>query len=415
MNFDDYESLPTTSIVTNMTAGAIAGVLEHCLMYPLDSVKTRMQSLSPKTSGHSIIMTFTNMVKKEGLFRPIRGVGAVVAGAGPAHAFYFGTYEFTKEFLTKYTKHNQLNYITSAVAATLIHDAISNPAEVIKQRLQMYNSPYNSVIQCLKGVYQTEGIRAFYRSYTTQLTMNLPFQSIHFMTYEFFQNMLNNERKYNPPVHVVAGGAAGAAASALTTPLDVVKTLLNTQETGFTKGMKDAIRQIYTMAGPLGFFKGLGARVLYSIPAAAICWSTYEFFKFYLSRRSRDDYKSSISGKSLLQPKDILIKPPSGDGKKIHYVLPDTSNVSTTNRNDDKSGLLLHDNIIISDTSANINNNNSNSSNSSSGNPSNTGTSIKSVCDISSSVSGEGIYTSLNLNTVHTDVKTPYERRYSGQ
>lgn len=39
MNFEDYESLPTTSIGTNMTAGAIAGIMEHCVMYPMDSVK----------------------------------------------------------------------------------------------------------------------------------------------------------------------------------------------------------------------------------------------------------------------------------------------------------------------------------------------------------------------------------------
>lgn len=47
-------------------------------------------------------------------------------------------------------------------------------------------------------------------------------------------------------VHVVAGGAAGAVASAFTTPLDVIKTLLNTQETGIglTKGMKGAISQV---------------------------------------------------------------------------------------------------------------------------------------------------------------------------
>lgn len=54
---------------------------------------------------------------------------------------------------------------------------------------------------------------------------------------------MNKERKYNPPVHVLAGGAAGAAAAAITTPLDVVKTLLNTQETS-SKGMVQAVRQV---------------------------------------------------------------------------------------------------------------------------------------------------------------------------
>lgn len=41
MNFEDYETLPTQNPITHMTAGAIAGVMEHCIMYPLDSVKVR--------------------------------------------------------------------------------------------------------------------------------------------------------------------------------------------------------------------------------------------------------------------------------------------------------------------------------------------------------------------------------------
>ncbi|KAJ8866305.1 hypothetical protein PR048_032148 [Dryococelus australis] len=35
----DYETLPTNNVATHMTAGAVAGVMEHCIVYPLDSVK----------------------------------------------------------------------------------------------------------------------------------------------------------------------------------------------------------------------------------------------------------------------------------------------------------------------------------------------------------------------------------------
>lgn len=36
----DYESLPPhVSVLTHMTAGAVAGILEHTVMYPVDSVK----------------------------------------------------------------------------------------------------------------------------------------------------------------------------------------------------------------------------------------------------------------------------------------------------------------------------------------------------------------------------------------
>ena len=36
----DYESLPqSSSVTTHMLAGAAAGIMEHCVMYPVDCVK----------------------------------------------------------------------------------------------------------------------------------------------------------------------------------------------------------------------------------------------------------------------------------------------------------------------------------------------------------------------------------------
>lgn len=97
--------------------------------------------------------------------------------------------------------------------------------------------------------------------------------------------------------HVVAGGAAGAAAAAFTTPLDVCKTLLNTQEQGVgaTNGLVDAVKKVYRVAGMAGFFKGIQARVLYQMPATAVCWSTYEFFKFILQRRDETQRLSNLN------------------------------------------------------------------------------------------------------------------------
>ncbi|KAI8044608.1 mitoferrin [Drosophila gunungcola] len=378
MNIDDYESLPTTSVGVNMTAGAIAGVLEHVVMYPLDSVKTRMQSLSPPTQNMNILSTFRNMVTREGFLRPIRGASAVVLGAGPAHSLYFAAYEMTKELTAKFTTVRNLNYVISGVVATLIHDAISSPTDVIKQRMQMYNSPYTSVISCVRDIYKKEGFKAFYRAYGTQLVMNLPYQTIHFTTYEFFQNTLNLERKYNPPVHMAAGAAAGACAAAITTPLDVIKTLLNTQETGLTRGMIEASRKIYHMAGPLGFFRGMTARVLYSMPATAICWSTYEFFKFYLCGMDADQYKSSITGRS--------------EPRKADYVLPRTTDEEQSDQD--------RETAREKDTAATLH---------STPTSVNAAGAIKTVCELSTRPAGPTI----NLHTRHTDVKSPYERGFS--
>lgn len=294
MNFEDYETLPTQNPVTHMTAGAIAGVMEHCIMYPLDSVKTRMQSLRMTNNG-TIMETMRYMVKQEGVLRPIRGMSAVVLGAGPAHALYFATYEHSKHTLSTLTKHrhDHLVHGFSGCLASLVHDAVSNPTEVVKQRLQMYNSAYRNVFECVTKVYRTEGIRAFYRSYLTQVTMNVPFQTLHFMTYEFTQSVVNKERAYDPTAHALCGAVAGAIASAATTPLDVCKTVLNTQESqAKANNLLEAANRIFKAGGLLGFFKGMKARVLYQMPAAAICWSSYETMKYLLTRPTLHETRS---------------------------------------------------------------------------------------------------------------------------
>ncbi|KAM9194402.1 mitoferrin-1 isoform 2-T2 [Dugong dugon] len=182
--------------------------------------------------------------------------------------------------------------------ATLLHDAVMNPAEVVKQRMQMYNSPHRSALSCIRMVWTTEGLGAFYRSYTTQLTMNIPFQSIHFITYEFLQEQVNPHREYNPQSHIISGGLAGAIAAAATTPLDVCKTLLNTQEhvalslanvSGRLSGMANAFRTVYQLNGLPGYFKGVQARVIYQMPSTAIAWSVYEFFKYFLTKHKLEN------------------------------------------------------------------------------------------------------------------------------
>ncbi|XP_055851726.1 mitoferrin-like [Episyrphus balteatus] len=282
MDDENFKKPPTSSIAINMFSGAAAGVLELGLMYPMDSVRTRMQSLSPEHSALNIYETFIDMIKSEGLFRPLRGVSVVIASTIPASALYFGSYEMSKKILSKFSTQNNINYMSAGVIATILHDAAANPSEVIKQRLQMYNSPYNSVITCMKGIYRHEGLKAFYRSFATQLCMNVPVQALHLLTYEYVRVLMNPERKFNPTVQVVAGGTAGATAAVLTTPLDVVRTLLNTQEIGNIGGMIKGIRKIYNIAGVRGFLKGLEARLLKTTPGAAIGWTSYEFFKNYL-------------------------------------------------------------------------------------------------------------------------------------
>lgn len=308
----DYEGLPPGAATsTHMLAGSVAGIMEHCLMYPIDCVKTRMQSLHPEPGARyrNVMDALRQIVRTEGVWRPIRGVNVLAVGAGPAHALYFACYEKIKFSLSNAIHPGTNSHFANGVAgcmATVLHDAIMNPAEVVKQRMQMFNSPYRGVLDCVGSMLRHEGTTAFYRSYTTQLTMNVPFQALHFMTYEYLQELLNPHRQYNPSSHVVSGALAGALAAAATTPLDVCKTLLNTQEAQaihvmqggaaaasapagrHISGLGEAFRTVYRTGGTPAFFKGVQARVIYQMPSTAISWSVYEFFKYLITKRQHE-------------------------------------------------------------------------------------------------------------------------------
>ncbi|XP_062466375.1 mitoferrin-2 isoform X1 [Pezoporus occidentalis] len=92
----DYEALPQGAAVsTHMLAGAVAGVMEHCVMYPVDCVKTRMQSLRPEPAARyrNVLEALWRIARTEGVWRPMRGLNITATGAGPAHALYFACYE----------------------------------------------------------------------------------------------------------------------------------------------------------------------------------------------------------------------------------------------------------------------------------------------------------------------------------
>lgn len=150
--------------------------------------------------------------------------------------------------------------------------------------MQIHKSEFRSAITCARTVYRTEGLGAFYISYPTTLTMTVPFTAVQFTVYEQLKSFLNPSGAYSPATHIVAGGLSGAVAGAVTTPLDVAKTILQTRGTSHdaeirnVRGLADAFRIIWQRDGLKGFARGLSPRVLTFMPSNALCWLSYEFF-----------------------------------------------------------------------------------------------------------------------------------------
>lgn len=273
-----------------MMAGALAGITEHAVMFPVDSIKTRMQvfATSPAAVYTGIGNAFTRISSTEGMRALWRGVSSVILGAGPAHAVHFGAYEAVKELTGGNDEGNRNQWIATSfagAAATIASDALMNPFDVIKQRMQVHKSEFRSALTCARTVYANEGLSAFYVSYPTTLTMTVPFTAVQFTVYEQLKMLLNPSNSYSPITHMISGGLSGAVAGAVTTPLDVAKTILQTRGTSSdpeirgVKGMADAFRIIWARDGLKGFGRGLTPRVLTFMPSNALCWLSYEFFK----------------------------------------------------------------------------------------------------------------------------------------
>lgn len=153
--------------------------------------------------------------------------------------------------------------------------------------MQVHKSEFRSALVCARTVYRTEGLSAFYVSYPTTLTMSVPFTAVQFTVYEQLKTFLNPSGIYSPVTHMIAGGLSGAVAGAVTTPLDVAKTILQTRGTStdpeirHARGMFDAFRIIAARDGMKGFARGLAPRVLTFMPSNALCWLSYEFFSTY--------------------------------------------------------------------------------------------------------------------------------------
>lgn len=130
-------------------------------------------------------------------------------------------------------KHNSSSHpaglALAGAASVCAHDMIMTPMDVVKQRLQL--GYYTGMWDCVRSVARTEGLGAFYRSYMTTLTMNVPLHGVLVPLNEAIKYAVGPRETYagQLALSLGAGLIAGGVAAFVTTPLDVAKTRLQTQ------------------------------------------------------------------------------------------------------------------------------------------------------------------------------------------
>uniref|UniRef100_A0A8W7PA95 SLC25A26 n=2 Tax=gambiae species complex TaxID=44542 RepID=A0A8W7PA95_ANOCL len=264
---------------SSLIAGGVAGLVVDVALFPIDTVKTRLQSER-------------GFIASGGFRGVYKGLAATAAGSAPTSALFFCTYETMKSHLRQYASHDQLPYVhmVSAAAAEVVACLIRVPIEIAKQRRQALLHKGNaSSLSILYEALRKEGIRkGLYRGFGTTVMRDVPFSLIQFPLWEYFKLHWTDVTgtALTPLSVAICGAISGGIAAGLTTPLDVAKTrimLAEQLESNRMGGMGRILRNIYRERGIRGVFAGFVPRVTWITLGGAIFFGMYDLTLRYLN------------------------------------------------------------------------------------------------------------------------------------
>ncbi|XP_076337706.1 mitochondrial S-adenosylmethionine carrier protein isoform X2 [Tachypleus tridentatus] len=251
-----------------LMAGAAAGIAVDVTLFPVDTVKTRLQSAQGfwKTGGFRSIYS---------------GLASAVIGSAPNAAVFFCTYEMIKQLGSGLVpmSFQPVIHMGAASCGEVVACLVRVPVEVVKQRTQA--RPDLSSWSVLKRTFKAEGFFGLYRGYFSTVTREIPFSLIQFPLWEMFKKVWSDHRgQYLASWQSsICGALAGGISSGITTPLDVAKTRIMLAEKGsFTsKGhILPVLRDVWKEKGLRGLFAGAVPRMIGISVGGAIFFGVYE-------------------------------------------------------------------------------------------------------------------------------------------
>lgn len=202
---DTKRLLPTSQFLS----GGIGGMVAQCFVYPLDTLKFRMQcdTVEGGLRGNKLIAATARKVwGANGLFGFFRGLPLGLMGMFPYAAIDLTTFEYLKRALLarqariKHCHEDDVplnNFVTGAIGALSggLSASVVYPLNVMRTRLQaqgtvLHPSTYASIGDVARRTLETEGPRGFYKGLTPNLLKVAPAVSISYVVYENSKRML---------------------------------------------------------------------------------------------------------------------------------------------------------------------------------------------------------------------------------
>ncbi|XP_072948181.1 mitochondrial S-adenosylmethionine carrier protein-like [Epargyreus clarus] len=275
---------PLKAYTAPLFAGALAGLSVDVALYPLDTLKTRLQS----QQGFN----------KAGGFRGVyKGLLTVATSSMPTSSLFFVSYETSKTLLQPLVapQYTPVVHMFSACIGEVLACVIRVPTEIAKQRKQTYvGSEKRSSIRILVEAYKAEGFRkGVYRGFFSTVARDLPFSFIELPIWELLKSYVkdHNDGQINGLQSALCGSIAGGFAAAVTTPLDLAKTrIMLAEDYAATRKLKikPILTSIYLESGVRGLFAGVTPRMTAFMMGGFVFFGVYDdskrMLEAYLSR-----------------------------------------------------------------------------------------------------------------------------------
>eukprot|EP01080_Neovahlkampfia_damariscottae_P012191 gene12191-5778_t len=268
----------------DLAVGISSGSLTTAILYPLDTIKIRLQASGRGVSVAKLKIfqgTTAEIIKNEGFRTLYRGIIPAMFGSGMAWGFYFLFYNHAKRSFNS-EKLNSFQLIYSSLQAGLLTIMITHPIFFLKTRLQLEGVNSTGFVETVRNIVKTEGYSALYRGIIPSIWLT-SHGMIQFLCYEKIKYYFQRDDKIlNSYQHFAFGAASKIIAMISTYPMQLIKTRLQDKKNLDPKfsysGMFDGMKKILKYEGIKGFYRGVIPSTLRVTPASAITLTLYEKF-----------------------------------------------------------------------------------------------------------------------------------------
>jgi len=274
-------------------AGGITGGIEICITYPTEYVKTQLQLDEKVGKYKGIFDCGKQTVREHGIRGLYRGLSVLVYGSIPKSAVRFGSFEqFKNHAMDEKGNLSPLNRLLCGLGAGVSEAILAvTPMETVKVKFiadqRSANPQFKGFFHGVRCIIAKEGISGTYKGITPTIMKQGSNQAIRFYVMETLKDWYRGgDPNAKVPKLIVGlfGGLAGAASVLGNTPLDVVKTRMQSLDAAKYKNTLDCMKTIMKNEGPRAFYKGTLPRMSRVCLDVAITFMIYDTFMEYFNK-----------------------------------------------------------------------------------------------------------------------------------